>query len=287
MQKEIRFGEACLTLESRASLKIEPENCLCCNDEIIFIEPIYSLHTLRLFQQALRLLTSAASEVDRHEGTPIPTEAIEGLCQQIRVLNATADLAIPFVVWSFKPEKRGSPELPAGIAACLEFVSFADECVMLLEGGMDLGQYAGTIITVGNEVTNTICDALMGDERLRVAAVSADEAEHGHIELARLTCEADKIRQSVKTPEYGVTLRDVALFLTDFDEHEAKKEVKQMIGNKTIKASRIGKCPLDSRAVLYRLSEIFDDIVREYNFEPSRKSKFHRYLESKRRFPAP
>ena len=82
----------------------------------------------------------------------------------------------------------------------------------------------------------------------------------------------------------GVTLFDLA-FLIEEDDAVAKQTVKQWIDNKRIKAKPIGKCPLDARRQLYRLSEILSDAAEFLSLTVREKVKYRQVLTTKLRTP--
>ena len=82
----------------------------------------------------------------------------------------------------------------------------------------------------------------------------------------------------------GVTLFDLA-FLIEEDDAVAKQTVKQWIDNKRIKAKPIGKCPLDARRQLYRLSEILSDVAEFLSLTVREKAKYRQVLTTKLRTP--
>jgi hypothetical protein len=85
--------------------------------------------------------------------------------------------------------------------------------------------------------------------------------------------------------EQGVSLRDLAMLIEE-DDQVATTSVRKWIDSKKIKASPIGKCPLDGRAQLYRLSELLSDVGKILSLNNWELSKYRQALASKLRYPA-
>jgi hypothetical protein len=93
-----------------------------------------------------------------------------------------------------------------------------------------------------------------------------------HIQIASLV--------TVQDTRVGVTLYDVA-FVVEDDEKAAKSTVKRWIDSKKIKAQPLGKCPVDGRRQIYRLSEILDDVKTILTLSPIEQSRLRKALTAK------
>jgi hypothetical protein len=89
---------------------------------------------------------------------------------------------------------------------------------------------------------------------------------------------------SSETSEIGVSLRDVALLLNDNDPAATSATVKKWVDSGKLKAP-IGKCPLDGRAKLYRLSEILLDVGKLESLNSDDQKRLREYLTPKLRVP--
>ena len=86
--------------------------------------------------------------------------------------------------------------------------------------------------------------------------------------------------------DVGISLRDIALHMTDNDDECARDTVRRWSNSKRITAKPIGKCPIDGRAALYRLSEILDDIKKVQTLSPREVIAYRQALTAKERAPA-
>jgi hypothetical protein len=82
----------------------------------------------------------------------------------------------------------------------------------------------------------------------------------------------------------GVTLYDLALLIEE-DEVAAKDSLKRWIDSKGITAKPIGKCPLDGRKRLYRLSELLSDARQILTLSTEDVHKYQQALAAKLRRP--
>lgn len=83
----------------------------------------------------------------------------------------------------------------------------------------------------------------------------------------------------------GVSVADLVTALGE-DEDQVSKTVKRLHGSKAITAKPIGKCPLNARAKLYRLSEILTDFEKISPLSKSEKRRIEAILKTKEREPA-
>lgn len=95
------------------------------------------------------------------------------------------------------------------------------------------------------------------------------------------------LRRGVATTqtEVGVTLFDVAVQI-EADDEVAKKLVRQISSSKKMRARSIGKCPVDGRKQLYRLSDILSDFEEFLGLTPREKSRYAKALRSRCRLPS-
>ena len=89
---------------------------------------------------------------------------------------------------------------------------------------------------------------------------------------------------STTKSDTGVTIFDVA-FAIEEDEAVATQRVKQWSDSKRIEAASIGKCPIDGRRPLYRLSEILSDIGKILSLNSEEKTLYRQALTAKLRMP--
>jgi hypothetical protein len=84
----------------------------------------------------------------------------------------------------------------------------------------------------------------------------------------------------------GVSLRDVASCFHS-DDAIIKRTIRRMDGSKQMTATKIGKCRLNGRAQLYKLSEILSDAEKILALDSDEKASLDRHLRSRLRRPAP
>ena len=83
----------------------------------------------------------------------------------------------------------------------------------------------------------------------------------------------------------GVSLYDICLHIEDGDDAAAKNAVKEWSNSKTITATPIGKCPVDGRRYLYRLSEILSDAKKKWGYRVHEIHKLSTAISTKLRAP--
>ena len=84
--------------------------------------------------------------------------------------------------------------------------------------------------------------------------------------------------------ERGVSLYDIA-FVIEEDDSAATQRVKAWSDSKRISAKPIGKCPLDGRRQLYRLSELLSDVKKLLSLDAKEVAKYRQALTAKLREP--
>lgn len=84
----------------------------------------------------------------------------------------------------------------------------------------------------------------------------------------------------------GVSLNDVAIAY-GVNEFDVSEWVKSFVDSKKITATPIGKCSIDARKKLYRLSEILRDLGNFRPLKPSEKQDMLSVLQAKEREPKP
>lgn len=82
----------------------------------------------------------------------------------------------------------------------------------------------------------------------------------------------------------GVSLHDIATAY-GVDEDDVPEWVKSFVDSKKITAATIGKCAMDARKGLYRLSEILQDLGNFRPLTPSKKQDMLLMLAAKERQP--
>jgi len=84
--------------------------------------------------------------------------------------------------------------------------------------------------------------------------------------------------------DVGVTMFDVAFAIED-DDKAAASSTKTWIDSKRITANPIGKCPIDARKQLYRLSELLDDVKKILALSSREVAQYQQALRAKQRAP--
>jgi len=92
------------------------------------------------------------------------------------------------------------------------------------------------------------------------------------------------INQLTELGTTGISVYDLA-FVIEGDDAVARQRVKEWIDRKRITAKPIGKCPLDKRKQLYRLSELLSDVEKLLTLDKSELNRYRQALTSKLRAP--
>jgi hypothetical protein len=98
-------------------------------------------------------------------------------------------------------------------------------------------------------------------------------------------CNELTVMTFVEYKPLGVSVADLVTALGE-DEEQVSKTVKRLHGSKAITAKPIGKCPINARAKLYRLSEILTDFEKISPLSKSEKRRIEAILKTKEREPA-
>ncbi|MCB9875817.1 MAG: hypothetical protein H6821_16735 [Planctomycetaceae bacterium] len=108
------------------------------------------------------------------------------------------------------------------------------------------------------------------------------------LEAARdyLDARGYQIPEATDKSEMGISLYDLA-FVIEEDDSAATQRVKVWSDSKRISAESIGKCPLDGRRPLYRLSELLSDVKKLLSLNAKEVAKYRQALTAKLREPRP
>jgi len=110
----------------------------------------------------------------------------------------------------------------------------------------------------------------------QVAQPSSDPASVVPLEVSdQPTCDQ---------PPQGVTLFDLA-FAIEADDLAAKNMVRKWINNQWLSAPSIGRCPIDGRRRLYRLSELLSDAKKILSLSDDDERKYYQALAARVRQP--
>lgn len=131
------------------------------------------------------------------------------------------------------------------------------------------------------EITNLVDGCLGGCEKLLLAVNShyserepAGSAEACVSGAGPSETNADS---EVDSPQ-GVSLADVVRVINEGDADGIAGLVKKWVGSKSVAATPIGKCPIDGRVQLYKLSEILSDAEKFFSLNPAQKDRLQRHL---------
>lgn len=187
-------------------------------------------------------------------------------------------------------------QFPDGNRSVAQFLRLADKSRRVIDvryfepgGSIGIGQTAHSsveelqlditfLVVHENGLQDAIGDVEAGREVDWEALVNWDK-------LPAIRAALDKLPSERPLPaDQGVTVFDVALAIEE-DDIVARATVKEWIDSKRIEAEPIGKCPVDGRRQLYRLSELLSDVTKILRLSAGEKARYRAALGARQRVP--
>lgn len=138
-------------------------------------------------------------------------------------------------------------------------------------------QHEGRDVRVDVVMVREITDLLIGSLEGSISRYGIAEAIETWVWVNDLT-----VINFVEHKPVGVSLTDIAKAY-GVEEYDVAEWVKSFVDSKKITAKPIGKCSIDARKKLYRLSEILKDLGNFRSLTPSKKQDILSILTAKER----